>query len=98
MRLPGREPVPSLGQVDLLARARQRIPGRAKGREALAVGIAIVLVLDVQIERVPAAGHLRGSVGAPDRAQSAVLGAAARLRLPVTGGHRLAQALVQLEL
>src|SRR4029078_7750932 len=56
-----------LAMVDLVACRREHVPLGAELIQALALGVAGLLVADVVVERVAAVGHLLLSTGARDR-------------------------------
>jgi hypothetical protein len=55
--------------LDLLARRRQDVPFRAERVDALAFGVARLLVLDEAVQRVTFVGDLRRAVAALAGAQ-----------------------------
>lgn len=57
------------GHVDLLARWREHVPLGAEALERLAVRVARVAVLGVEVQRMPLVGDLGAAVGACDRAE-----------------------------
>src|SRR5439155_2831140 len=50
------------GGVDLVAARREHVPARAEALDALAVGVALVAIAGVEVERVPVIGDLPAAV------------------------------------
>src|SRR3954467_8545409 len=69
------------GLDDLGAAGRQRVPDPAEGVQSLAVGLALLGVLDERVDRVMVVGHLNPPVGALGRAQPGRLGPGTGTRL-----------------